>query len=102
MKTRDPDAGNQDGGASTFLVGSEYYLLRYLKWLEHIGFDVQTIPFKRTDKPFKFGGDVEGRAKWMAQLPVNLGGKLVGFNVTSSLVQLLCCWVDQSWRWWMQ
>ena len=73
--TRDPDACIQDGGASTFLVGSEY-LLRYLKWLEHIGFDVQTIPFKRTDKPFKFGGDGEGRAKWMAQLPVNLGGKV--------------------------
>lgn len=73
--TRDPDACIQDGGASTFLVGSEY-LLRYVKWLEHIGFDVQTIPFKRTDKPFKFGGDGEGRAKWMAQLPVNLGGKI--------------------------
>ena len=73
--TKDPDACIQDGGASTFLVGSEY-LLRYLKWLEHIGFDVQTIPFKRTDKPFKFGGDGEGRAKWMAQLPVNLGGKV--------------------------
>ena len=73
--TRDPDACIQDGGASTFLVGSEY-LLRYLKWLEHIGFDVQAIPFKRTDKPFKFGGDGEGRAKWMAQLPVNLGGKV--------------------------
>ena len=73
--TRDPDACIQDGGASTFLVGSEY-LLRYVKWLELIGYDIQAIPFKRTDKPFKFGGDGEGRAKWMAQLPVNLGGKI--------------------------
>ena len=73
--TRDPDACIQDGGASAFLAGSEY-LLRYLKWLEHIGFDVQIIPFKRTDKPFKFGGDGEGQAKWMAQPPANLGGKV--------------------------
>ena len=71
--TKDPDACIQDGGASTFLVGSEY-LLRYVSWLEQIGYPIETIPFKRCDKNFKFGGDAEGHSSWMAQIPVNLGG----------------------------
>ena len=73
--TKDLDACIQDGGASTFLVGSEY-LLRYVSWLEQIGYPVETIPFKRCDKNFNFGGGAEGHSGWMAQLPVNLGGSV--------------------------
>eukprot|EP00435_Cladocopium_sp_Y103_P044915 s79_g12.t1 len=62
--TMDSDACIQDGGASIFLAGSEY-VLRYLKWLELIGFDVGNLHFKCCDKSFKFGGDGESVSRWM-------------------------------------
>lgn len=73
--TSEPDACIQDGGASTFLAGSEY-LLRYLKWLEGIEFNVHSLQFKRCTKSFKFGGDGETVSHWMVQLPAKLGGKV--------------------------
>ena len=73
--TVEPDACIQDGGASTFLAGSEY-VLRYLKWLELIGMDVEHLHFKRCDKSFKFGGDGESVSRWMVQLPAKLGDKV--------------------------
>ena len=96
--TKDPDACIQDGGASTFLLGSEY-LIRYVSWLEQIGYPVETIPFKRCDKNFKFGGDAEGHSGWMAQLPVNLGGsvgRIQCFVIFGSTP--ICFLADQFWR----
>ena len=72
--SKHPDACVQDGGASTFLAGSEY-VLRYLKHLELIGTDMSKIAFKRCNKSFKFGGDGESVSNWMVQLPAKLGGK---------------------------
>ena len=71
----DPDACIQDGGASTFLAGSEY-VLRYLKWLELLGMDVEHLHFKRCHKSFKFGGDGESVSRWVVQLPAKLGAKV--------------------------
>ena len=37
---------------------------------------MHSVPFKRCDKNFKFGGDGEGHSGWMCQIPVNLGGSV--------------------------
>ena len=59
--TPEPDSCIQDQGASSFLAGSEY-ILRYLKWLELIGYPMEDIAFKRCDKSFRFGGDATGHS----------------------------------------
>ena len=69
----EPDVCVQDQGASSFLAGSEY-VLRYLMWLETLGYDMGSIVFKRCDKHFRFGGDHEGHSRWMVELPVNIVG----------------------------
>ena len=87
----EPDACIQDGGASTFLAGSEY-VLRYLKWLELIGMDVKHLHFKRCDKSFKFGGDGESVSLWMVQLPAKLGekvGRIQCFVIFGATLMLL-------------
>ena len=87
--TNGPDACIHAGGASTFLAGSEY-VLRYLKWLELIGMDVEHLQLKRCDKSTKFGGDGGSVSRWMVQLPAKLGDKVgriqcfVIFGATSS------------------
>ena len=70
--TPEPDSCIQDQGASSFLAGSEY-ILRYLKWLELIGYPMEDVAFKRCDKSFRFGGDATGHARWMVELPARLG-----------------------------
>ena len=110
----EPDAWIQDGGNSTFLAGSEY-VLRYLKWLELIGMDVEHLHFKRCDKSFKFGGDGESVSRWMVQLPAKLGDKVgrihcfVIFGATPMLLgrPILKCWmlwltlVVKGWVYWV-
>ena len=71
--TPEPDSCIQDQGASSFLAGSEY-ILRYLKWLELIGYPMEDVAFKRCDKSFRFGGDATGHARWMVELPARLAG----------------------------
>ena len=71
--TNEPDTCIQDQGASSFLIGSEY-ALRYIKWLEMIGYPMDELIFKRCDKSFKFGGDASGHSRWMVELPVRMSG----------------------------
>ena len=71
--TERPDVAIQDQGASSFLLGTEY-LLRYVRWLHSKGFDLSSLEFKRCDKMFRFGGDAEGCARWMVNLPVLIEG----------------------------
>ena len=81
--TPDPDACIQDQGASSFLAGSEY-ILRYLKWLEILGYPMDKLNFKQCDKSFRFGGDATGQSKWMIELPTRLadvGGKIQAYVI---------------------
>ena len=72
--TNEPDTCIQDRGASSFLIGSEY-ALRYIKWLEMIGYPMDELIFKRCDKSFKFGGDASGHARWLLSVPTYINGK---------------------------
>ena len=72
--TAEPDTCIQDQGASSFLIGTEY-ALRYFKWLEMIGYPMNSLIFKRCDKSFKFGGDASGHARWMVELPIRIAGR---------------------------
>ena len=81
--TKEPDMCIQDQGASSFLAGSEY-ILRYLKWFEVQGYPMNTISFQKCNKSFRFGGDADGHARWMVELPVhfaNISGRMQCFIV---------------------
>ena len=89
--TKEPDMCIQDQGASSFLAGSEY-ILRYLKWLEVQGYPMNTISFKKCNKSFRFGGDADGHARWMVELPVhfaNISGRMQCFIVFGATPMLL-------------
>ena len=89
--TKEPDMCIQDQGASSFLAGSEY-ILRYLKWLELQGYPMDTISFKKCNKTFRFGGDADGHARWMVELPVhfaNISGRMQCFIVFGATPMLL-------------
>ena len=89
--TREPDACIQDQGASSFLIGSEY-ALRYLRWLQHNGYPMEELAFKKCDKGFKFGGDASGHARWMVELPVYISGipgRLQAYVIFGSTPMLL-------------
>ena len=89
--TKQPDMCIQDQSATSFLSGSEY-ILRYLKWLEVQGYPMDTISFKKRGKSFRFGGDADGHAHWMVELPVhfaNTSGRMHGASSCSGPLQ--CC-----------
>ena len=89
--TKDPDMCIQDQGASSFLAGSEY-ILQHLKWLEVQGYPMDTISFKKCNKSFRFGGDADGHARWMVELPVhfaNTSGRMQCFIVFGASPMLL-------------
>ena len=94
--TEKPDIAIQDQGASSFLLGTEY-LLRYVRWLQYKGFNLDQLEFKRCDKLFRFGGDAEGSARWMVSLPVlieNVPGRIQAFIIFGALP---CCLDDPFW-----
>ena len=89
--TEKPDIAIQDQGASSFLLGAEY-LLRYVRWLQFKGFNLDQLEFKRCDKLFRFGGDAEGSARWMVSLPVlieNVPGRIQAFIIFGATPMLL-------------
>ena len=66
-----PEMAIQDQGASSFLIGTEYYLA----WLQILGFDLSSLEFKKCSKYFKFGGDANGHARWLLSVPTYINGK---------------------------
>ena len=69
-----PEMAIQDQGASSFLIGTEY-ILRYLAWLQLLGFDLSKLEFKKRSKHIKFGGDANGHARWLLSVPTYINGK---------------------------
>ena len=69
-----PEMAIQDQGASSFLIGTEY-VLRYLAWLQLLGFDLSKLEFKKCSKRFRFGGDANGHARWLLSVPTYINGK---------------------------
>ena len=69
-----PEMAIQDQGASSFLNGTEY-ILRFMAWLQLLGFDLSKLEFKKCSKHFRFGGDANGHARWLLSVPTYINGK---------------------------
>ena len=66
-----------DPGASAFLMGSGPFH-RYVQHLVELGYPVDSIQMRRTQRTFHFGGDHSALCHWVARIPMFVNG-LFGF-----------------------
>ena len=69
-----PDCAMIDPGASALLMGFGPFV-RYVEHLAQLGFPTETILLNTCDRTFHFGGDHSSPCRWLAKLPVFIGGQ---------------------------
>ena len=69
-----PDCAMIDPGASALLMGFGPFV-RYVEHLAKLGYPVDTIHLNSCERTFHFGGDNSSSCRWLAKLPVFIGGR---------------------------